>query len=84
VAQNSALSAVLVWWWSDMCAYSAISDYGQRMSSDWWDMSKLKEFQELLKTAKMFDEKTNQPHCEDPQKQVWITAVEQRVKEVKL
>jgi hypothetical protein len=51
------------------------------MSSDWWDMSKLKEFQELLKTAKMFDEKTNQPHCEDPQKQVWITAVEQRVKE---
>lgn len=63
-----------------MCMVSAISDYGQRMTADWWDLSKLQEFQDILKQAQIFDEATKQPHCEDPQKQIWIKAVEERVR----
>jgi hypothetical protein len=61
-----------------MCAVSAISDYGQGVV---FTQDSFAEFKKLMEAAKIFDEKTNQPDCEDPEKQKWIEVVERQVKE---
>jgi hypothetical protein len=62
-----------------MCAVSMVYDYGKRMSYDWWDMDKYHEYKRLLEGAKRFDEKTNQPHCEDENKAEFLQKIMDRL-----
>jgi len=62
-----------------MCAVSAISDYGRSLPENFWTQESLSEFKRLLREAKIFDEKTNQPDCEDPEKARFVEIVEEKV-----
>jgi len=60
-----------------MCAVSAVADYGSHMDPNSWDDSTREEFRRLLEHAKIFDKKTGQPDCEDPEKLKWWNAIEE-------
>ena len=62
-----------------MCAYSAISDWGSKQEFDWWTIQRWLEFQKLLDQVKEFDFNIGLPNCEDPQKQVWISSMEDKL-----
>lgn len=62
-----------------MCAVSAIYDYGHNLPNDFWTADSLYQFQKMVERAKEFDVKTGQKDCEDPQKQIWIEEVKQKV-----
>lgn len=47
---------------------------------DWEkELQRMKEFQELIEKARKYDEMTNEPDCEDPQKTDWLKDLEARV-----
>ena len=64
-----------------MCTVSAIYDYGRHMDPNYWDKDSLEEFYKLIEAAKIFDKKTNQPDCEDPEKTKWLEIVQHKVQE---
>jgi hypothetical protein len=65
-----------------MCVVSMVYDYGQRMPRDWWDMDKYHEYRRLLENAKRFDDKTNQPHCEDETKADFLKQIMERLDKI--
>jgi len=60
-----------------MCAVSVISDYGSSITN--WNDETLDQFKKLLDQAKVFDEKTKQPDCEDPTKLHYLEIVEKKL-----
>lgn len=51
-----------------MCAVSMVMDYANRYPVPYWTSEKYFELLKFVKQAEEFDQKTNQPHCEDPKK----------------
>lgn len=52
-----------------MCAYSMIVDAHRHHPVEWWDQSKWNYYQDFLKKAKEYDDKTGQKDCEEAEKQ---------------
>jgi hypothetical protein len=64
-----------------MCTVCAIYDYGRNQPNDFWTQESYRQFLALLEAAKQFDQKTNQPDCEDPAKGRWLQEVKASVEE---
>lgn len=62
-----------------MCVVSAIHDYGMQQPADWWTRGRFDEFKDLVRKGRDFDEKTAQPHCEDPEKVKLMERIEARL-----
>jgi len=62
-----------------MCVVSMIMDYGNRMPSDWWNRQKYTDFRRLIEQGQKFDQRTDQPHCEDPEKMKLLKRIEERL-----
>ena len=44
-----------------------------------WTRESFEEFKDILKRLEAWDEKMNQPDCEDPAKAAWMREVEKRL-----
>lgn len=66
-----------------MCAVSAVSDYGMRMPQDKWSREVFDEFLKWKLAAEIFDKKTDQPECVDPEKERLIKEIEERLAKLK-
>lgn len=62
-----------------MCVVSMVYDHGAKHPEDYWNKETLNQFQRALNAAKVVDELTDQPDCEDPKKAEFFKRVELRV-----
>lgn len=62
-----------------MCVLSAVLDYGRNVPAQTWTVPNWIEYQELLEKARKWDALAGQPDCEDPLKEEWMRAIEERI-----
>lgn len=62
-----------------MCVTSAVLGYGMTVPTTSWATITWDEYNKLLDKARRWDELSNQPHCEDPEKEKWMLEVEDRL-----
>lgn len=58
-----------------MCAVSVIYDMFGKQPDDWYTKERIELFQRMVSDARLFDEESGQPDCEDPEK----AKVEERI-----
>lgn len=61
-----------------MCAVSMVYDYGRDRILD-WNRPGIIQFKKLVEEAKKFDEVTNQPDCEDPEKAKFMEELDRKL-----
>ncbi|TFG95718.1 hypothetical protein E4H12_12680 [Candidatus Thorarchaeota archaeon] len=62
-----------------MCTISVIYDYGQQLPQTFWTEESFEHYHQLLEAAKLFDQQSGQPDCEDPSKALWIETIKSRL-----
>lgn len=66
-----------------MCTVSMVYQYGmERIPPQQWTPVTWPWFQQLVKQAEIFDEKTGQPDCVDPAKEEWARGIEERLRKL--
>lgn len=65
-----------------MCIVSYIHDYGKSIPPNSWTYQVYDQWKILRDAAKVFDEKTGQPHCEDPEKVSFEKEILERLKKI--
>lgn len=58
-----------------MCAVSVIYDMFGKQPDSWYTLERIELFQRMVTDARLFDEESGQPDCEDPEK----AKVEERI-----
>lgn len=58
-----------------MCAVSVIYDMFGKQPDDWYTQERIELFKRMVADARLFDEESGQPDCEDPAK----AKVEERI-----
>lgn len=58
-----------------MCAVSVIYDMFGKQPDDWYTLDRIKLFKSMVADARLFDQESGQPDCEDPEK----AKVEERI-----
>lgn len=51
-----------------MCAVSVIYDMFGKQPDDWYTLDRIDLFRRMVVDARLFDEESGQPDCEDPEK----------------
>lgn len=54
-------------------------DHGSRYPDDYWTRPRYDDFRRLLDAAKVYDTRTGQPDCEDPEKVALLKRIEDRL-----
>lgn len=65
-----------------MCAVSVIYDMFGKQSDDWYTLDRIDLFKRMVADAKVFDEESGQPDCEDPEKAKVTERIENLEKEL--
>lgn len=58
-----------------MCAVSVIYDMFGKQPDSWYTLDRIEMFHRMVTDARLFDEESGQPDCEDPEK----AKVEERI-----
>lgn len=51
-----------------MCAVSVVYDMFGKQPDDWYTLDRIDLFKRMVADARVFDEESGQPDCEDPEK----------------
>jgi hypothetical protein len=51
-----------------MCAVSVIYDMFGKQPDEWYTLERIDLFKRMVADARLFDEESGQPDCEDPEK----------------
>lgn len=66
-----------------MCVVSMVIDQGRQLPYDQWTLPGVFKFEELVNTAREFDEATGQADCEDPEKALFFKELKKIKKRLK-
>lgn len=65
-----------------MCVVSMILDHGRAYPPEHWTHQATRDYLELIRKAKAYDEMTKQPDCEDPDKVQLLKDILERLKKL--
>ena len=65
-----------------MCAVSVIYDMFGKQPDDWYTLDRIDLFRRMVVDARLFDEESGQPDCEDPEKAKVNERIEKLEKEL--
>ena len=63
---------------SSMCAVSVVYDWFGKMPDSWYTSQRIDLFHNMVADAKVFDQESGQPDCQDPEK----AKLEERIAEL--
>jgi hypothetical protein len=58
-----------------MCAVSVIYDMFGKQPNEWYTKERIDLFQRMVTDARLFDEESGQPDCEDPEKAKFVERI---------
>lgn len=65
-----------------MCAVSVVYDMFGKQPDDWYTLERIDLFKRMVTDARLFDEESGQPDCEDPEKSKVNDRIEDLEKEL--
>lgn len=65
-----------------MCAVSVIYDMFGKQPDEWYTLERIDLFKRMVADARLFDEESGQPDCEDPEKSKVNDRIEDLEKEL--
>jgi hypothetical protein len=66
-----------------MCAVSVVYDMFGKQPDDWYTLDRIDLFKRMVADARVFDEESGQPDCEDPEKAKVTERIDNLEKELK-